>query len=78
MRERQPVAVIDENPSYTGRSLAGAYILNGDMAHAMRDRTEIKDVPIVIATLREVTAIMNWIRSRGWANRIITLLPEKN
>jgi len=59
-------AVIDSNPNYVGRTLAGAPVggieLRGDFSG-----------PIVVATVREQDAVVSQIKQLGWSNRLVRL-----
>jgi len=59
-------AVIDSNPNYAGKILAGAPVggheLRGDFQG-----------PIVVATVREQDAVVSQIKQLGWPNRLVSL-----
>jgi len=63
-------AVIDGNPNYRGRRLAGAPVggpeLRGDFAG-----------PIVVATIREQESVLNRIRELRWPNRTVCLQDRR-
>lgn len=59
-------AVIDSNPNYAGKIMAGAPVggheLRGDFQG-----------PIVVATVREQDAVISQIKQLGWPNRLVSL-----
>lgn len=74
LRNRQLIMVIDGNPSYDGQRLCGAPIVSPchtDVAKALAD----VDVPILVASLREVTAIEATIRGFGYTNPTVLPIP---
>jgi SAM-dependent methyltransferase len=62
-------AIIDSNPNYVGKTLAGAPVggheLRGDYAG-----------PIVVATIREQDSVVSQIKQLGWTNRIVRLCSK--
>jgi SAM-dependent methyltransferase len=59
-------AVIDSNPNYAGKTLAGAPVGN----HKLRGSFS---GPIVVATVREQDAVISQIKQLGWPNRLVFL-----
>jgi hypothetical protein len=73
-RNRQLIMVIDGNTSYDGQRLCGAPIVSPcrtDVAKALADI----DIPILVASLREATAIEATIRGFGYTNPIVLPFP---
>ena len=61
--------IIDSNPNYIGRFLAGAPV----GGHELRGNF---DGPIVVATVREQDSIVSQIKALGWSNRIVRLRTQ--
>jgi hypothetical protein len=59
-------AVIDSNPNFQGRRLAGAPVGGAELRGGFAG-------PVVVATVREQGAVVERIRQLGWANRIVLL-----
>ena len=73
LRNRELVTVIDGNAAYNGRRLCGAPVVShrADSAKALANI----DIPILVASLREATAIEATIRGLGYLNPVVFLLP---
>lgn len=67
---RELALVIDGNPSYRGRTLCGALVVPPAEA-SDRIGGDLRDHPILVASLREATAISGAIQRTGWPNRVV-------
>jgi SAM-dependent methyltransferase len=74
LRNRQLIMVIDGNPSYDGRRLCGAPIVSPRRAEVAKALADI-DIPILVASLREATAIESTIRGFGYTNPVVLPFP---
>jgi SAM-dependent methyltransferase len=63
---RRIKAIIDSNPNYAGKTMAGAPVGN----HKLRGDFQ---GPIVVATVREQDAVISQIKQLGWQNRLVRL-----
>jgi hypothetical protein len=59
-------AVIDSNPNYAGKILAGAPVGGHELRRDFQG-------PIVVATVREQDAVISQIKQLGWPNRLVSL-----
>jgi SAM-dependent methyltransferase len=66
LEDKHVKAVIDSNPNYVGKILAGAPVGSHELRGDFRG-------PIVVATVREQDAVIFQIRQLGWQNRLIRL-----
>jgi len=75
LHNRELAMVIDGNTVYDGKRLCGAPIVSPHRKDAITVLSST-DIPILIASLRETTAIEATIRDLGFMNPIISLLAE--
>ena len=66
LTDKRIKAVIDSNPNYAGKTLAGAPVGGHEL------RSDFQG-PIVVATVREQDAVISQIKQLGWSNRLVRL-----
>ncbi len=74
-QNRQLVLALDSNPIYAGRSLRGAPVVNPWQLSSSQKHL-LRELPLVIATLRESTAILDAYQRLDLGSRVVLPQPS--